>query len=178
MLTTCMNGVNACIIAYIIHLICLGYFYWWHNDWSCSLCNINSLWNVFFIQIIQPMKSNMSCLITSKVLGCNTMTDILQITFLYPRSTKLKEVMLVSHCLSVCLSICPFVYIIMCAMYLPKYLTDPFHIYTSNQTTSESVLHLQCYQNLNIWSFDKFFEFLTLTLSCFDLGSNMNQLYW
>ena len=28
--------------------------------------------------------------------------------------------------------------------------------------------------NSKIWSFDKFFKFVTLTLSCFYLGSNMN----
>ena len=30
------------------------------------------------------------------------------------------------------------------------------------------------FQNLIIWSFGKFFTFVTLTLSCFDLGSNIN----
>ena len=30
-------------------------------------------------------------------------------------------------------------------------------------------------QNSKIWIFGKFFKFVTLTLSCFDLGSDMNQ---
>ena len=30
-------------------------------------------------------------------------------------------------------------------------------------------------RNYNIWIFGKFFKFVTLTLSCFDLGSDLNQ---
>ena len=32
-------------------------------------------------------------------------------------------------------------------------------------------------QNSKIWNFDEFFKFVTLTLSSFDLGSNMTQWY-
>ena len=55
------------------------------------------------------------------------------------------------------LSVCPFVDRIVSALYLQQYSSDPFHICTSYQATSE---------------FGEFFKFVTLTLSSFDLGSN------
>ena len=79
-----------------------------------------------------------------------------------------------SVCPSVCLPICLSVDRIVSPLYLQQYLPDPFHIYTSYQATSEGVSRVKFiskFQNLN-------FKFVTLTLSCFDLGSNMTQWYW
>ena len=88
-----------------------------------------------------------------------------------------KVEVLVSPCPSVRqpsrrLSICPSVDRIVSALYLPQYSTDPFHIYTAYQATSEGVWSFFFFK---IWSFGKFFKFVTLTLSCFDFGSNMTQ---
>ena len=44
---------------------------------------------------------------------------------------------------------------IVSALYLPQYLPDSFHI----------------------WIFGNFLEFVTLTLSCYDMGSDMNPKY-
>ena len=57
-----------------------------------------------------------------------------------------------------------------------QFWLDPFHIYTSYQATSEVVSHVKLlgnFQNLNFWHL--FFKFVTLTLSCFDLGSDVNH---
>ena len=62
-------------------------------------------------------------------------------------------------------------------LYLQEYSSDPFHICTSYQATSEGVscvMPVSKFQNLK---FGEFFKFVTLTLSSFDLGSNMTQWY-
>ena len=42
----------------------------------------------------------------------------------------------------------------------------------------QKVCRVQCpFQNSKIWNFGEFFKFVTLTLSSFDLGSNMTQWY-
>ena len=76
---------------------------------------------------------------------------------------------------SVRLPICPSVDRIVSALYLLQSSPDPFNIYTSYQATTEGVSPESFIENLKIGSFDKFFRFVTLTLSCFDLGSNMNR---
>ena len=63
----------------------------------------------------------------------------------------------------------------MFALYLQKYLSDPSHICTSYQATSEGVSRVKLVQNSKTANFDKFFKFVTLTLSSFDMGSNMTQ---
>ena len=55
-----------------------------------------------------------------------------------PASTKLKGEY-TGFTLSVCLSVCPSVDIIVSALYLQQYSSDPFHICTSYQATSEGV---------------------------------------
>ena len=55
---------------------------------------------------------------------------------------------------SVCLSVCPFVDRIVSALYLEQYSSDPFHICTSYQATSEGVLHVMFVsklKNLKFW---------------------------
>ena len=65
-----------------------------------------------------------------------------------------------SVCLSVHLSVSPSVDRIVSALYLQQYSSDSFHICTSYLATLECVSHV---------------TFVTLTLSSFDLGSNMTQ---
>ena len=68
---------------------------------------------------------------------------------------------------------------IVSTLYLLQYLPDPFHIYTSYQATSEGVSCVKFISKFKTLSFGKFFKFVTLTLSCFDLGSNMNwSIVW
>ena len=57
--------------------------------------------------------------------------------------------------------------------YLQQYSPDPFRIYTSYRATSAGVSHVTFVLKWKKWTFGKFFNFVTLTLSCFDLGSNM-----
>ena len=56
-----------------------------------------------------------------------------------PASTKLKGGILVSPCPSVHPSVCPSVARIVSVLYLQQYSSDPFHICTSYQATSEGV---------------------------------------
>ena len=92
--------------------------------------------------------------------------------FIPPASTKLK-----GGYTGITLSVCPSVDRIASALYLQQYSSDPFHICTSYQTTSEGVSHVMPVANSKIWNFGEFFKFVTLTLSSFDLGSNMTQWY-
>ena len=73
------------------------------------------------------------------------------------------------------LSVCPSVDRIVSALYLQQYSSDPCHIGTSYQATSEGVSRVMVvskFKNLKFWRI-----FVTLTLSSFDLGSNMTQWY-
>ena len=92
-----------------------------------------------------------------------------------PASTKLK-----GGYTGFTLSICPSVRLsavdrIVSALYLQQYSSDPFHICTSYQATSEGVPRVMIVSKLK--NFGEFFKFVTLTLSSFDLGSNMTQWY-
>ena len=95
-----------------------------------------------------------------------------------PASTNLKDGytgITLSVCPSVCLSVCPSVDRIVSALYLQQYSSDPFQICTSYQATSEGV---SCVMPVSKFkNFGEFFKFVTLTLSSFDLGSNMTQWY-
>ena len=91
-----------------------------------------------------------------------------------PRSTKLKGVYWLNL---VRLSVCPSADRIGSTLYLIQYLPGPFHIYISYQKNSEGVSRVKLSKSWK--NFGKFFEFVTLTLSCFDLGSNMNwSIVW
>ena len=91
--------------------------------------------------------------------------------FVIPRaSTKLK-----GGYTGITLSICPSVDRIVSPLYLQQYSLDPFsylHILSSNFRRC-----VACNARFKIWNFGKFFKFVTLTLSSFDLGSNMTQWY-
>ena len=68
-----------------------------------------------------------------------------------PASTKLKGGILVSP---VTLSVCPSVDRIVSALYLQQYSSDPFHICTSYQATSEGVsrvMFVSKFKNLKFW---------------------------
>ena len=67
---------------------------------------------------------------------------------------------------------CPSVHL---CMYLQQYSLDSFHICTSYQATSEGVSRVMPVSKFR--NFGEFFKFVTLTLSSFDLGSNMTQWY-
>ena len=71
------------------------------------------------------------------------------------------------------LPVCPFVDRNVSALYLQQYLADPFR--TSYQATSEGVSRVKIVSIVK--NFGKFFKFVTLTLSSFYLGYNMNQQY-
>ena len=64
------------------------------------------------------------------------------------------------------LSVCPSVDRIVSALYLQQNSSDPFHICTSYQATSEGVSRVMTVS-----------KFVNLTLSSFDLESNLTQWY-
>ena len=69
------------------------------------------------------------------------------------------------------LSVCPSVDRIVSALYLKQYSSDPFHICTSYQATSEGVSRVMFVSELK--NFGEFLKFVTLSSS--DLGSNLTQ---
>ena len=100
--------------------------------------------------------------------------------FIPPTSTKLKggyTGITLSVCPSVRLSVCPSVDKIVSALYLQQYSWDPFHICTSYQATKEGVSRVMPVSKFKNLNFGEFFKFVTLTLSFFDLGSNMTRWY-
>ena len=76
-------------------------------------------------------------------------------TLLYPPLQRSwKGGILVSPCPSVRPSVCPSVDRIVSALYLQQYSSDPFHICTSYQATSEGVSHVMpvsTFKNLKFW---------------------------
>ena len=69
-------------------------------------------------------------------------------------------------------SVCPSVDRIVSALYLQQYLSDPFHICTSYQATSEGVSR--------VMPISKFFKFVTLQICNFDfwLGIQYDSMVW
>ena len=86
-----------------------------------------------------------------------------QFFFYTPASKKLKR-----GYTGFTLSICPSVDRTVSALY-------PLHICTSYQATSEGVSRVKLVSKLNNLKFGKFLKFVTLTLSYFDMGSNMTK---
>ena len=60
-------------------------------------------------------------------------------------------------------------------LYLPQYWSDPFHICTSYQATSGVSRVRVIAKFFKIWIFCKCLEFVTLTLSFYDMGSDVNH---
>ena len=94
-----------------------------------------------------------------------------------PLQRSWKGGILVSPCPSVRPSVCPSVDRIVSALYLQQYSSDPFHICTSYQATSEGVSRVMFVSILKKLKFWRFFLICNLTLFSFDLGSNMTQWY-
>ena len=103
-------------------------------------------------------------IMTTLSFQCNNGTSL----FIPTASTKLKGGY-TGFTLSICLSVDRIV----SALYLQQYSFDTFHTCTSYQATSEGVSHVKFVSKL--WNFGKFFKFVTLILSTFDVGSNMTQ---
>ena len=93
---------------------------------------------------------------------------------LYPRSTKLKGGILVSPCPSVCPSICGQKCSCSVSCTIVAGSTSCLHILLSNFRKCAACNFFLFFQNSKIRIFGKFFKFVTLTLSYFDLGSNMS----
>ena len=143
---------------------------WW--DWPLShIIYIRVVWHVS-IHCVICRKCNIKCYTVrnshryggrngngqckynfiKRLLKCVESTIETLLGFLIPpASTKLKggyTGFTLSICLSVHLSVCPSVDRIVSALYLQQYLSDPFHICTSYQATSEGVLHVMFVSNL------------------------------
>ena len=69
--------------------------------------------------------------------------------FIPPASTKLK-----GGYTGITLSVCPSVDRIVSALYLQQYSSDPFHICTSYQATSEGLLRVMPVQKFNMIQYD------------------------
>ena len=67
----------------------------------------------------------------------------------------------------------PFIPYPVSALYRLQFWLDPFDVYTSYEATAEGVSHLQFLAKFDF--FGNFLKFVTLTMSSFDLGSNVNH---
>ena len=93
--------------------------------------------------------------------------------YIPPLQRSWKGGILVSPCPSVRRSVDKIV----SALYLQQYSLDPFHICTSYQATKEGVSRVMPVSKFKNCNFGEFFKFVTLTLSSFELGSNMTHWY-
>ena len=83
-----------------------------------------------------------------------------------------------SVCPSVRLSVCPSVDRIVSALYLQQYSSDPFHICTSYQATSEGVSHVMpvsIFKNLKFW---RIFLICNFDFVFFWLGIQCDSMVW
>ena len=92
---------------------------------------------------------------------------------LYPRFNEVERGVYWFHLVH--MPVCPSVDRIVSTLYLQQYSSDPFHICTSYQAMWESVSCKMPVSKFKNSKFGEFFKFVTLTLSSFDLGSNMTQ---
>ena len=133
------------------HLIC-------SQIWPRKMgkCILNLLWKLTFFCVIfylQKFHANFQYDPFSWFIKY-----CIQYCYYTPASTKLK-----GGYTGITLSVCPSVDRTVSALYLQQYSSDPFHICTSYQATSEGVsrvMPVSKFKNLN---------FVTLTLSSFDL---------
>ena len=103
-----------------------------------------------------------------------------------PASTKLMGGILVSPCPSVrpsvCpsvrLSVCPFVDRIVSALYLQQYSSDPFHICTSYQATSEGVSRVMPVSKFKYLKFWRIFKICNFDFVIFWLGIQYDSMVW
>ena len=73
---------------------------------------------------------------------------------------------------------CPSVDRIMFALYLQQYSSDPFHICTSYQATSEGVSGVKFVSKLKIFKFWQILEYCNFDFVFFWLGIQYNSIVW
>ena len=98
-----------------------------------------------------------------------------------PASTKLiggYTGITLSVCPSVCLSVCPSVDRILSALYLQQYSSDPFHICTSYQATSEGVSRVMPVSKLKNLKFWRIFKICNFDFVIFWLGIQYDSMVW
>ena len=78
---------------------------------------------------------------------------------------------------AIVMSVCPSVDRIVSALYLQQYPSDPFHICTSYQATSENVERVMFVSKLKKLNFGEFFKFVILTVF-FRLGIQYDLMVW
>ena len=95
-----------------------------------------------------------------------------------PLQWRWKGGILVSPCPSLRLSVCPSVDRIVSALCLQQYSSDPFHIYTSYQATSEGVSRVMPvwkFKNLKFW---RIFLICNFDFVFFWLGIQYDPMVW
>ena len=120
---------------------------------SAVFHTMDMLWDKF--QWILPVYMKLISFQSKAPVVCSTITALFIIP---PASTKLKGGY-TGFTLAVCPSVRPSVDRIVSALYLQQYSSDPFHICTSYQATSEGVSHVMFLSKL------KKFEILANSLN-------------
>ena len=90
-----------------------------------------------------------------------------------PASTKL-----IGGYTGITLSVCPSVDRIVSALYLQQYSSDPFHICTSYQATSEGVSRVMPVSKLKNLKFWRIFEICNFDFVIFWLGIQYDSMVW
>ena len=78
----------------------------------------------------------------------------------------------------VCLSVCPSVDRIVSALYLQQYSSDPFHMCTSYQATSEGVSRVMRVNACNACKFWRIFKNFNCDFVFFWLGIQYDSMVW
>ena len=99
---------------------------------------------------------------------------LLAILIIPPASMKLKGGILVSHRPSVCPSVCGQNCVHSVTSTIPARSISYLHTILSNFRRCVACKGFATCQHFNFW---QIFKFVTLTFSCFDLESDMNQWY-
>ena len=98
-----------------------------------------------------------------------------------PASTKLKggySGITLSVCPSVSPSVCPSVDRMVSALYLQQYSSDPLHIYTSYQATSEGVSRVMPVSKFKNLKFRWIFKICNFDFVFFWLGIQYDSMVW
>ena len=90
-----------------------------------------------------------------------------------PASTKL-----IGGYTGITLSVCPSVDRIVSALYLQQYSSDPFHICTSYQATSEGVSRVMPVSKFKNWKFWWIFKICNFDFVIFWLGIQYDLMVW
>ena len=103
-----------------------------NNRWNTK--NLHCIYHLMFVSRVWPTLQIMINTLRPRQNDCLFADDIFKHIFIPPASTKLK-----GGYTGITLSVCPSVDKIVSALYLQQYSSDPFHICTSYQATSEGV---------------------------------------